>query len=195
MYCWYKHIKQNGVLSLQYEDDLSLAGCNNGIIANELKEILHPEDNPPIGWVIPISEKYNKQDYSVIIDIKPNNDEVFLCELDMVFGYSFSGWSPIMLRLKKLYSDETKEDVDKENFLYPEDPEIIYTMLYLYGSIENGKINGTWRFPGPSPTNSLLLWPEAMSFFHNQVKEHDPHFLNENIKMISLLNKNANELL
>jgi len=45
---------------------MSIAGCNNGIIANELKEMITVKDNLHIGWTIPIAEKWNKQDYSVI---------------------------------------------------------------------------------------------------------------------------------
>ena len=117
MYSWYQRTNENGELHLIWEEQMSLAGCNNGIIANELKEIITATDNQPIGWTIPIAEKWNKQDYSVIIDIKPNTEEIFLCELDRVFGYSFESWSPIMLRLKLLYNDTTKEDLDKSNFV------------------------------------------------------------------------------
>ena len=169
---------------------MSLAGCNNGIIANELKEIITATDNQPIGWTIPIAEKWNKQDYSVIIDIKPNTEEIFLCELDRVFGYSFESWSPIMLRLKLLYNDTTKEDLDKSNFIYPDDTEIIYTMLYLYGSIRDGQLVGTWNPPFGTIT-ALLFWPEAMTFFFEQVKKLDPKFLNAKIKLTTSWVQNA----
>jgi hypothetical protein len=187
MYSWYKRTVINKSLSLSWEEKMSLAGCNKGIIANELKEILKPTDNPSIGWILPIAQKWNKQNYSVIIDIKPNNKQVFLCELDTVFGYTFSEWSPIMLRLKILYNDKTKDEIDKNNFVYPVKPEIIYTMLYLYGSIRNGQLFGTWNFPGRSSTNALLFWPEAMTFFYEQVKIFDPYFLNSEINLISSL--------
>src|ERR1700722_12879032 len=171
MYHWYKRLNQNGQIQLTREENMSLAGCNNGIIATELKEILSTTNNAPIGWILPIAEKWNKEEYSAIIDIKPkSSDEVFLCELDKVFGYSYPNWSPIMMRLKILLYEE--EEIDKTIFMNDEDPDIIYTMLYLSGGIQNGKLKGTWNFPGPSSTNSLLFWPEAMTFFNEQVKKH-----------------------
>lgn len=183
MYYWYKRTNETGNVRLTYEEEMSLAGCNNGIIAEELKEILSPSDNPPIGWTIPIAEKWNRKDYSVIIDIKPKSDDIFLCELDKVFGFSYKEWSPVMLRLKLLY-DANKGELDKKNFIYPDDPDIIYTMLYLYGSIQNGKIYGTWNPPFGTIT-ALLFWPEAMTFFYEQVKKHDSYFLTSDIKLIS----------
>jgi len=39
----------------------------------------------------------------------------------------------------------------------------------LYGSIKEGEIIDKWLFPGPSPTNSVLLWPEALEFFTNNI--------------------------
>ena len=183
MYYWHKRTNENDQIRLTREDTASLAGCNVGVIPDELSKILRSSDNPPIGWVLPIADKWNKEGWSLIIDIKPKANEVFLCELDRVYGYSFDGWSPIMLRLKLLYVDETKDDIDKDNFLYPENPEIIYTMYYLYGSIKNGQLVGTWNPPFGTIT-ALLFWPEAMSFFYEQVKKSDPHFLNAEVKLI-----------
>lgn len=186
MYAWYKRNIVNGKVSLQFEKECSLGGCNNGIIAQELEQILMPEDNSPRGWAIPIAEKWNRQEYSFIIDIKPNGEEVFLCELDKVYGFSYDAWSPIMLRLKLLHSDIHIEDMDKKNFFYPENPSIIYTMLYLNGSIADGKLTGTWSPPFGKIT-AVLFWPEAMSFFFKQVKKMDPYFLEQDVKMIQSL--------
>lgn len=186
MYAWYKRNYDNGKLILEFEDYASLAGCNNGIVANELRKILHPSDNADMGWILPIAEKWNEQNYSFIIDIKPKSNEFFICELDKVVGYSYEGWSPVMLRLKVLYNVFTKAELNREKFLYPDNPEIIYTMLYLYGSIENGKIIGTWKPPFGTVT-ALLFWPEAMTFFFEQVKQLDPDFLIKNITLIHSL--------
>lgn len=185
MYAWYRRNNEKGVVTLEFEEQCSLGGCNNGIIAQELKHYLKPSDTAPLGWSFPISEKWNKENYSFIIDIKPNNSEIFLCELDKVYGYSYEGWSPIMLRLKLLYNDTTAEEVDKNKFAYPENPTIIYTMLYLYGSIKEGELFGTWNMPYGSIT-ALLFWPEAMSFFFEQVRQSDPEFLAQEIKMINI---------
>ncbi|HEY4291248.1 MAG TPA: hypothetical protein VGN00_29305 [Puia sp.] len=188
MYHWHKRQIDNGQIRLTCEDTVSLAGCNKGVIPDELSKILSPSDNPPIGWTLPIADKWNKEGWSLIIDIKPKGNEVFLCELDRVYGYSYEEWSPIMLRLKLLYIEESKDDIDKNDFLYPKDPEIIYTMLYLYGSIKDGKLVGTWNPPFGSIT-ALLFWPEAMAFFYEQVKQIDPYFITAETKFIKEWNK------
>ncbi|MBS1683189.1 MAG: hypothetical protein JSS76_00430 [Bacteroidetes bacterium] len=183
MYSWYKRINENGQVRLVFEEQTSMAGCNNGVIADELRKVITASDNPPLGWTLPIADKWNKEDYSFIIDIKPKSDEIFLCELDRVFGYTFEGWTPIMLRLKLLFSDTYK--MDKMNFECPEEPEVIYTMFYLYGSFKDGKLTGTWNPPFGTIT-ALLFWPEAMTFFYEQVRRFDPHFLNQNFKLLSV---------
>jgi hypothetical protein len=186
MYSWHKHSIVNNQLFLEFDSRACLGGCINGIIANELEDALQPSDGPYMGWNLPIADKYNKDGLSYIIDIKPKADEVFLCELDRVFGYSFDGWSPVMLRLKILYNEETKESVDKGRFLYPENPEVIYTMLYLYGSIRDGKLSGTWKMPFGSVT-ALLFWPEALTYFTQQIQLYDPQFMKSEIKLIQSL--------
>lgn len=187
MYALYDRHTDNGKVRLTLSDKISLAGCNSGLIPNSLKEKLSETDNPPIGWTLHTAYDFNRQNQSVIIDIKPRNkkySEVFLCELDTVFGFSYNEWTPIMYRLKQLYSDITPDQLNKDSFIYPDNPEIIYTMLYLAGSFRDGQLIGTWNYPGPSPTNALLLWSEAMTFFHRQVKQYDPDFLTEIVATI-----------
>lgn len=186
MYAWYKRNNIDGKIILQFDEQCSLGGCNNGVIAQELEKILVPTDTANMGWILSISEIWNSQEFSFIIDIKPNSKEVFLCELDKVYGFSYEQWSPIMLRLKLLHNDVAIEDMDKESFTYPENPSVIYTMLYLNGSICNGKLTGTWSPPFGKIT-AVLFWPEAMSFFFEEVKKIDPHFLEQNIQLIQSL--------
>lgn len=175
MYCLYKIIEQNGKKEYQFLEQISLAGCNSGIIPKHLRERIGEWDNPPAGWVIPISEIYAQRDQAVVIDIKPeSNNETVLCELDKVFGYSHPGWSPIMLRLKELFNENTIDlEIDKSSFLYPDTHQILYTMSYLNGSFIDGELTGKWIFPKGSPTNGLLMWPDAISFFYDQIKKLD----------------------
>lgn len=184
MYLWYKRIQDRGRVRLIREEKAFLGGCNNGVIANALRNIIKPNHNPPLGWEVSIADEWNKEDYSFIVDIKPNSSsEIFLCEVDRVFGYSFNEWSPIMLRLKVIYDDVTENTEDKSDFFFPEDPYIIYTMLYLQGSIRDGKLVGTWSPPFGSIT-ALLFWPEAMTYFYEQAQKFDPEFLTANIRTI-----------
>ncbi|MBK8847118.1 MAG: hypothetical protein IPO27_11430 [Bacteroidetes bacterium] len=186
MYSLYERTPDATQLRLKFKEHIKLAGCNWGIIPNLLADKLKPTDNPPIGWTLDVSEYYNKNNESIIIDITPKNKtaEVFLCELDKVIGFTYDAWTPIMYRLNILFNGIQSNGIDKISFVYLDKTEAIYTMLYLYGSFKNGELVGTWNYPGPSPTNALLLWSESLTFFTQQVSFFDRDFLKENIKTI-----------
>ena len=178
---------ENGQTRLSFSKRIHLAGCNIGLIPKLLFEKLTPDDNPFLGWILSVANDFNKKNQSVIIDIKPRSkSEVFLCELDSVFGFSYHRWTPTMYRLKILYNDAVSpEEFDKNSFLCSANSDIIYTQSYLSGSFYDGQLIGTWNPPSPNPKNSLLLWAEAMTFFYEQVKKYDPNFLNESVKVIT----------
>ncbi|HEX7014683.1 MAG TPA: hypothetical protein VF191_04175 [Cyclobacteriaceae bacterium] len=182
MYAWYTRTNDKGQTRLELTAEAFFAGCNNGMIAIELKEMITPNDIWPFGWTIPVAEKWNKQNLSFVLDIKPNSSEAFLCELDRAFGYCYDGWTSIMLRLKILL--QSHEPVNKRNFICRDNPEIIYSMLYLSGSVENGQMVGTWKAPH-GMIKSLLFWPEAMTFFVEQIMRWDPEFLNRKGRNLS----------
>jgi hypothetical protein len=79
----------NGCTLLKFTKEISLAGCNVGLIPNLLRLKLAAKGDPPIGWTLFVADEFNKRNQSVIIDIKPNSNEVFLCELDTVFGFTY----------------------------------------------------------------------------------------------------------
>lgn len=122
MYSIYNIQKINGKTQLAYSIGIKLAGCKNGLIVKMLREKLPKIIHPPFLWSLNVAEEFHKRDQTVIIDIKPNNKdkEVFLCELDSVFGYSSLNYSPVMFRLKKLFSKSQLNEQDKKCFIYPE---------------------------------------------------------------------------
>lgn len=184
MYALYSRVCENNQVKLEYADSECLAGCNSGVVARELKKVLKPTDNSFMGWKIPIAKIYNADGEAFVIDLKPKSDEVLICELDTVYGYSYENWSPIMLRLRILSTDE---EIDKQKIVYSENKsEFIYTVLYLNGSIKDGKLTGKWIIPFGTVTG-LLFWSEAMTFFFEQVKLTDPSFLSHQVRMIENL--------
>jgi hypothetical protein len=108
-------------------------------------------------------------DHTLIIDLKPKNREtnLSLYEVAEVWGHSSNGWTPIMLRLRGLFIDEDPTAFNREDFTRCEadidDP--IFSMMYLQGTIREGSLLDKWTPPGPSPTNSVLLWPETLQYF------------------------------
>jgi len=37
--------------------------------------------------------------------------------------------------------------------------------MYAAGTVKSGQLHGKWNPPGPSPTNAVLLWPDALAYF------------------------------
>jgi hypothetical protein len=96
-----------------------------------------------------------------------------------VWGYSASGWSPIMLRLNGLYVDEDPSVVGRDRFVR-RGTEIggpVYEFLYLDGTIRDGKVSGKWTAPPMSATNAVLLWPDALRYFFDCIRATSPSVL------------------
>ena len=104
-YIYERTIQEDKITLNWIGEEASLGGCTNGIIAKELKKILSPIHNPPLGWSIPISKIFNAKNLSFIIDLNPKGNDSNLAELDTVFGFSYPGWTPILLKLKNLTDD------------------------------------------------------------------------------------------
>ncbi len=154
----------------------SLLGCNRGLIARYLRT--HPPvGSEPVRWSFEIRDAFQAlqlEGNSFIIDLKPEQEgNVSLYEIEKIWGYSNCGWTPTLLHLKAVLVDESSSEYDKTNFSLTheqfESRRDIYTFLYLRGTISNGQLSGTWLPPGPSPTNSVLLWPEAMDYFAEEM--------------------------
>jgi hypothetical protein len=90
-----------------------------------------------------------------------------------VWGYSAEGWTPILFHLRGLVVDEDLRRFDQIDFVRVpseiDDP--IFSMMYLRGTVKNGRLEGRWTPPGPSPTNSVLLWREAFKYFWQQARK------------------------
>ena len=99
----------------------------------------------------------------------------------MVWGYSDSGWSPILLRLSGLFVDADPTTVNRNNFNIADSDreEPIHEILYLDGSVSNGKLSGRWNAPPASPTNAALLWPETLHYFIDCIRERTPEIFEE----------------
>ena len=183
MYAFYNQLLRNGEHFLEFVEEISLAGCNVGIIAKNLRMKLQATDNAPLQWQLNIEEIYDEHREMVIIDFKPNRtDQVLMGELTHVFGDSDEGtepWTPVLFRCKMvadLNSIREVERFDKEFFKPHENPDIVYTMGHLYGSVSNGNLTGTWS-PGRGSMNSLLLWSTTLNYFITCIQRTDPNLI------------------
>ena len=175
MYTLYKTSTVSGGTRYEFQEEASLFGCNSGWIPYFLQKQLKATDDEPLEWSIDIKRAFEaeeKPNCALIINLKPNSKEanLSLYELVRVWGYTASGWTPMMIHIRGLFIDEDPSLVNEKDFVKNnknvEDP--IFSLMYLSGTVHEGKIVGRWTPPGPSPTNSVLLWPETMKYFSSE---------------------------
>ena len=175
MYALYEKVADGESYSYRFGEQVSLFGCNSGYIPWLLAKTIDKAASEPLAWHLIVDDALGvvgKKDHALIINLKPNSKEpnLSLYEVMEVFGYSASGWTPVMLYLRGLFVDEKPAKFDANAFVRSpadaEDP--IFSMTYLNGTVRNGAIQGRWTAPGPSSTNSVLLWPDAFKYFAEQ---------------------------
>lgn len=108
-------------------------------------------------------------EHRILIDLKPKHKtEVSLYRLRDVWGYSDDDWTPLALRLERVFMDQSQDDPPtfKKLFVGPlETNDFIYEFLYLNGGTKRGK--WTWGLVGR--VNGALLWPDALRYFANAI--------------------------
>ena len=183
MYARYlKTPEAEGSYRYRFEKNVSLFGCKKGFIPWLLRFKIPPEQEEPYRWHVDVvTELGARPEYpgnTLIIDLKPkkNKTNVSLYEVMDVWGRSSSGWSPILLRLSGLFVDANPASIDRMDFVRrkAELEEPIYEVLYLDGSVKDGKMVGSWSPPPASPTNAALLWPDTLNYFVQCIRECTP---------------------
>lgn len=178
MYALYRKSQHDSMIAFHFVEEISLFGCNRGFIPALLRSEIPPSQGAPFKWELDISKALastGRVDHGLVIDLKPKNasPNLSLYEIMTVWGHSLPEWTPIMMRLRSLFVDETPADYNQKQFTRQledmEDP--IFSMMYLAGTVEKGQLVGRWTAPGASPTNSVLLWPETFQFFASKAGE------------------------
>jgi len=186
MYARYKkNYVSSDEINYQLLEEISLFGCNVGLIPNLLRKKTNLNQNEPYLWHLNIEHELNlSRDYAnstFIIDLKPKQikTNLSLYEILDVWGYSDSTWTPILLHLNGLFVDANPNTVNRNNFTIStkniEKP--IYEVLYIDGSVSKGQLVGKWTAPPSSPTNAALLWPETLKYFFKCIQERSPSLL------------------
>lgn len=176
MYALYKKLKDTNGYKYEFQKKVSLFGCNCGYIPDFLRKQLGGEETEPHKWKLDLKtafEKEGKENNVLVINLKPNSKNLSLYELVRVWGYSSSGWTPIMIYIRGLFIDGDPHPFNDRYFVRKEEEieDPIFSMMYLNGTISQGKISGKWTPPGPSPTNSVLLWPDVLDYFSSMAKQ------------------------
>jgi len=175
----------SGSIRYCFREQVSLFGCNVGFIPRLLRLGIPPTQNEPYTWHLNIEEALEStaeyRGSALVIDLKPKQQKnnLSLYELLDVWGYSLNGWTPILLHVSGLFVDADPNSFDRNDFSSSESVvgTPIYEVLYLDGSVENGKLIGRWNAPPASPTNAALLWPETLKYFVQSIRERTPDVL------------------
>jgi len=160
--------------NMQYDriKEVRLAGNRNGLIYSACKRYLSDKN---VGWTITDRDMLTAGDYdpanhALVIDTEPNSRvNVGLFEIKSIAGYSYEGWTPLMLTFQMLFSDRLgnirKIRQIKRQFHDGEsDRRIVREFLYVGGGYSQGK----WNWGGNSRTTAALLWTEAWDYFHQR---------------------------
>ena len=154
--------------------ELSLAGKTNGLIYPFVKAYAPKAEVFP--WHAKVNDLLDEagippKRHSVIIDLKPTvHGNLSLFELTDVWGYSYAEWTPLALRMERLFIDRTVPDPDRTKQRFSDEGcgrEPVYEFLYLQGGLRGG----TWRWGPVGSVNGVLLWPDALAYFMAKITE------------------------
>ena len=174
MYAIYKKVTNGGRTTLKFDQEIRLLGCNNGWIPWLLNLQTPSKQAEPYSWHISLETalKQTRKEFpnadAIVIDIKPkSSSELLFCEVLDVWGYSADGWTPLMLRMKAHWPEGNPGSDHRIDFAAIDDTKEVYEFMHAAGTVKRGQLQGTWNPPGPSATNAVLLWPEALAYFMN----------------------------
>lgn len=185
MYALYRKKPHGSECRFIFQRQISLFGCNVGWLPRLLRRCLRSDATEPLPWHLRIEAAMQDEGYpehTLIIDLRPNSSKpnLSLYEISEVWGHCSHGWTPILFYLKGLFVDEDPALFDRTDFIRGpadiDDP--LFSMMYLHGTVRAGSLYDRWTPPGPSPTNSVLLWPETFTYFADGVRsilEHKAH--------------------
>src|SRR4051794_28517130 len=111
MYALYGKTASGGSHRYPFGEGVSLFGCNHGYIPWLLTETMAEAASEPLTWHLAVDaglQAVGQGGSTLIINLKPNakDGNLSLYEVIEVFGFSSSGWTPVMLYLRGLFVDE-----------------------------------------------------------------------------------------
>lgn len=153
-----------------------LFGCNQGLVARYLRTILPRDATVPYKWHFSVSDALTVLEPDAdafVIELKPNQyGNASRYEVATITGYSDNKWwTPAMLAMRALLVDQDAAKYPREAFVLNRCDKLdeVYTFLHFSGGVENGLLSEKWAAPGPSPTNSALLWREVLEYFASKL--------------------------
>lgn len=185
--CYTRSRVEPDAVRYRFKEEVALFGCVQGFIPWLLRKKLSGPMTESCRWHLDVraclAEHQEYADASLLIDLKPkqNKTNLSLYEVLDVWGFSSNGWTPILLRLSGLFVDADPASADRNDFVLRKSAISgpIYEFLYLDGTIRTGCLSGRWTPPPVSPTNSALLWPDALRYFLQCIRSKTPELFEE----------------
>jgi hypothetical protein len=140
---------------------------------------LHAKKNPrnkvPFGWHATaaeiVEELKGSDNQEVLINLKPNGqNNVSLYRLLDVWGFSYTDWTPLALRLEVLFADHRHKSPEKfmKSFQLENQKSGEYIGEFLY--LKGGVAGGTWSWGQVGRVNGALLWKDAFTYLSSNLK-------------------------
>lgn len=148
-----------------YSNPQSVPLAGGGLIQTACRPFL---DSQKFDWKVQESDllragKFEPANHALVIDITPKRTTALLLRVRSIAGFSYPGYTPIMLICEALFLDEPFET--KQTFTKETSKGIVRTVLYLKG----GHASGSWNWGGNSRTTAALLFEEAWEHFKKVV--------------------------
>ena len=133
----------------------------------------------PFAWHMTEQELLTKlnvspQNHALVIDLKPSmKNNVSLCRLKHIWGFSYNEWTPMLVRLETLFMDKKENNPTgfKQQFNDRNaQKDYVHEFLYLQGGVKEG----TWNWGMVGRVNGALLWPDALDYFIGELKKARP---------------------
>ncbi len=152
---------------------VSLAGTTDGLVARFVKKYA-PSHGGAFPWHATIHDLLDEsgipaRGHAVVVDLKPD-ENVTLLQLTDVWGYSYSDWTPIAVRMETLLLDKKPLDPDAFKRRFSDEScrrRPVHEFLHLQG----GTAGGSWKWGMVGMGSGVLLWPDALEFFLERIQE------------------------
>jgi hypothetical protein len=153
--------------------EIQIAGKNGPLAA--IQHTQNREGTVPLRWHATAADILrsiggDEAAQAILIDLKPKADTVSLYRLHDVWGFSYSGWTPLAPRLEVLFADfEHKHPAQLKAAFTDEDADggIVGEFLYVRG----GVVEGSWNWGMVGRVNGALLWRDAFEYLTGELQK------------------------
>ncbi len=136
----------------------------------------NPEKHIPFKWHVSSKKiiqilKGSPTEQAIVFDARPRaTAKVCLYRLLDVWGFSYTNWTPLALRLRVLFADrkEANPFAFKNSFV---DAGTDHMLVGEFLSLRGGVSEGTWNWGKAGRDHGAILWSDAFAFLSAALKQ------------------------